>query len=65
MLLLMPVLSTSLSPMPGSPAAIAIPALLDLHGPKLHALALRLCGHRADADFAAYMNNYYTAVEKF
>jgi len=50
MLLLMPVLSTSLSPMPGSPAAIAIPALLDLHGPKLHALALRLCGHRADAD---------------
>jgi len=35
---------------PTTPAADAIPALLDLHGPKLHALALRLCGHRADAD---------------
>lgn len=33
-----------------TPAAEAIPALLDLYGPKLHALALRLCGHRADAD---------------
>ena len=38
------------SPVPGTPAADAIPALLDLHGPKLHALAMRLCGHRADAD---------------
>jgi len=37
-------------PTPGTPAAEAIPALLDAHGPKLHALALRLCGHRADAD---------------
>lgn len=35
---------------PGSNAAIAIPALLDLHGPKLHALALRLCGNKADAE---------------
>lgn len=34
----------------GSDASIAIPALLDAHGPKLHALALRLCGNRADAD---------------
>lgn len=33
-----------------TPAAEAIPALLELHGPKLHALAMRLCGHRADAD---------------
>jgi len=33
-----------------APAAEAIPALLELHGPKLHALAMRLCGHRADAD---------------
>lgn len=34
----------------GSNASIAIPALLDTHGPKLHALALRMCGNRADAD---------------
>lgn len=34
----------------GIDAAVAIPALLEAHGPKLHALALRLCGNRADAD---------------
>lgn len=34
----------------GAPAAVAIPMLLDRHGPMLHALALRLCGHRADAE---------------
>ena len=46
---LMPMVSTPPSPLPDSTAAEAIPALLDLHGPKLHALAMRLCGHRADA----------------
>lgn len=35
---------------PGTDAAIAIPALLDRHGSRLHALAMRLCGHRADAE---------------
>lgn len=35
---------------PGTPAGIAIPALLERHGPKIHALALRLCRHNADAD---------------
>ena len=38
------------SPIAGSPATLAIPALLDSHGPRLHALAFRLCGNRADAD---------------
>lgn len=31
-------------------ASVAIPQLLDTHGPRLYALALRLCGHRADAE---------------
>lgn len=35
---------------PGSDAGAATAALLESHGPRLHALALRLCGHRADAD---------------
>lgn len=39
-----------LSKWAGSDAAKAIPALLEKHGPKVHALALRLCGNRADAD---------------
>jgi len=46
---LMPMVSTPPSPLPDSTAAEAIAALLDLHGPKLHPLAMRLCGHRADA----------------
>ena len=29
---------------------MAIPILVDLHGPKLHALASRLCGNASDAD---------------
>ncbi len=32
------------------PAHQALAKLVDTHGPKLHALALRLCRHRADAD---------------
>lgn len=35
---------------PGSPAQTAIPALIDLHGPKLYGLASRLCGNAADAE---------------
>lgn len=38
------------APAPGTPAGIAIARLLDTHGPRLHALAMRLCRHRADAD---------------
>lgn len=34
----------------GTDAALAIPALLEKHGPRLHALAMRLCRNRADAD---------------
>ncbi len=34
----------------GDPPGAAIPALLEIHGPRLHALAMRLCGNRADAD---------------
>lgn len=34
-----------------SPAAVlAVAGLVETHGPRLHALALRLCGHRADAE---------------
>ncbi|MBL8876678.1 MAG: sigma-70 family RNA polymerase sigma factor [Phycisphaerae bacterium] len=40
----------SARPRPGSPAEVAIPILVDLHGPKLHALASRLCGNASDAD---------------
>lgn len=35
---------------PGSDPARAIPVLLDKHGPRLRALAVRLCGNAADAD---------------
>lgn len=35
--------------LPGSDPANAIPALLARYGPKLHAVAQRLCSHRADA----------------
>lgn len=34
----------------GQPRERAIPALLDLHGPRLHALGLRMCGGRQDAE---------------
>lgn len=37
-------------PAPGADAGIAIAALLEKYGPKLHAVAMRLCGHRADAE---------------
>lgn len=46
----MAVLPESRAPLPGTSATVAITALLELHGSKLHALAMRLCGHRADAD---------------
>lgn len=35
---------------PGSDPTQAIPLLLEKHGPRLRALALRLCGNAADAD---------------
>jgi len=35
---------------PGSPAEIAIPILVDVHGPRLFALASRLCGNVSDAE---------------
>lgn len=35
---------------PGSDPARVIPVLLEKHGPRLRALALRLCGNAADAD---------------
>lgn len=34
----------------GTPPERAIPALLDRHGPRLHALATRLCRNRSDAE---------------
>lgn len=37
-------------PRAGSPAAVAIPLLLDQHGARLYSLASRLCGNAADAD---------------
>ncbi|MBX3378553.1 MAG: RNA polymerase sigma factor [Phycisphaeraceae bacterium] len=36
--------------MPGTPAAVAVPLLVDRHGPKLFALASRLCGNASDAE---------------
>ncbi|MBL8757239.1 MAG: sigma-70 family RNA polymerase sigma factor [Phycisphaerae bacterium] len=36
-------------PGPGTPASAAIPRLLDRHGPRLYALATRLCGNAEDA----------------
>lgn len=35
---------------PRTPAAEAIPPLLERHGPRIFSLALRLCGNRADAE---------------
>lgn len=35
---------------PGSDPARAIPVLLEKHGPRIRALAMRLCGNAADAD---------------
>lgn len=37
-------------PKAGSPASVAIPKLVDLHGPRLFSLASRLCGNAADAE---------------
>lgn len=34
----------------GSPAATAIPVLVERHGPRLYSLASRLCGNAADAE---------------
>ena len=34
----------------GADASIAIPELVDRYGPRLYAVALRMCGHRADAE---------------
>ena len=36
--------------MPGSSAAIAVPLLVELHGPRLYSLASRLCGNASDAE---------------
>lgn len=36
-------------PTAGTPPEEAIPRLVDLHGPRLYSLALRLCGNAADA----------------
>jgi len=36
--------------MVGMDPTTAVTALVDRYGPRLHALALRLCGHRADAE---------------
>lgn len=35
---------------PGTPASVAVPLLVDRHGPKLFALASRLCGNASDAE---------------
>lgn len=40
----------SAAPVAGMPASSAIPRLVDLHGPKLFALASRLCGNASDAE---------------
>jgi RNA polymerase sigma-70 factor (ECF subfamily) len=37
-------------PAAGSPAATAIPQLVELHGPRLYSLASRLCGNASDAE---------------
>lgn len=37
-------------PRPGTPASEALPTLLQRYGPRIHALAMRLCRHSADAD---------------
>lgn len=39
-----------LEPGAGSPAATAIPQLVELHGPRLYSLASRLCGNVSDAE---------------
>ena len=36
-------------PRPGTPASVALPRLLDRYGPRLYALATRLCGNAEDA----------------
>lgn len=38
------------APVAGSPAATAIPQLVEFHGPRLYSLASRLCGNAADAE---------------
>lgn len=38
------------APVAGSPPGIAIPRLVELHGPRLYSLASRLCGNAADAE---------------
>jgi RNA polymerase sigma-70 factor (ECF subfamily) len=45
-------------------AAHAVVDLLDQHGPKIHALALRLCGNRADADDMV-QDVFLTALRKW
>lgn len=45
-------------------ASRAIAALVDSHGPRLHALALRLCGHKADAEDMV-QDVFVTALRKW
>lgn len=42
--------TSAVDPSPGTPAAQAVAMLMATHGARLHGLALRLCGHRADAE---------------
>lgn len=42
--------TTVSQPAAGSPAAVAIPRLMELHGSKLFSLASRLCGNVSDAE---------------
>lgn len=45
-----PAMSTARPPAPHDDPRAAVSRLVDSHGPRLHALALRLCRHRADAE---------------
>ena len=42
--------TTTTSDLAGLPAAVALPRLLEEHGGRLYGLALKLCGHAADAE---------------
>ncbi|HMN41050.1 MAG TPA: sigma-70 family RNA polymerase sigma factor [Phycisphaerales bacterium] len=42
--------TTARTPAAGTPASVAIPRLVALHGPRLYGLAVRLCGNADDAE---------------
>ncbi|MFN4243924.1 MAG: RNA polymerase sigma factor [Tepidisphaerales bacterium] len=52
------------SPAPSDDARRAVVELLDRYGPRLHALAMRLCRHRADADDMV-QDIFLTALRKW